>query len=59
MANPHVSGIAATLLSRKAYTSVQVLYTDLLNLGTRDALSFKYSKESSPSTNLLAFLDTA
>lgn len=57
MANPHVSGIAATLLSRKSYSSVQELYNDLLTLGTHDTLSFRWSKETSPSNNLLAYLE--
>lgn len=57
MANPHVSGIAATLLSRKTYNSVQELYNDVLNRGTHDVLSFKWSKESTPSNNLLAYIE--
>jgi hypothetical protein len=56
MANPHVSGIAATLLSRKAYANVQNLYNDIAQLATRDALSFQWSKVVTPNNNALAYV---
>jgi hypothetical protein len=57
MANPHVTGIAATLLSRKSYSNVEELYSDLVKVGTPNALSFKWSKVASPSHDVLAYVE--
>lgn len=57
MANPHVTGIAAILLSRKSYVNVDELYKDLETLGTPDALSFKWSTALTPNSNRLAYLE--
>lgn len=57
MANPHVIGIAATLLSKRSYTTVEELYRDIVNIGTANTLSFKWSKATSPNNNRLAFLE--
>ncbi|KAI8058800.1 peptidase S8/S53 domain-containing protein [Thamnidium elegans] len=57
MANPHVTGIAAILLSRKPYATVKELYKDLESMGTADALSFKWSSPTIINNNLLAFVE--
>ncbi|GAA5795420.1 hypothetical protein HPULCUR_000777 [Helicostylum pulchrum] len=57
MANPHVTGIAAILLARKSYATVKELYKDLANMGTADALSFKWSSPTISNHNLLAFVE--
>lgn len=59
MANPHVTGIAATLLSKKSYSNVEELYSDLVRVGTSNAISFKWSKLSSPNHNTLAYVEYA
>lgn len=56
MSNPHVSGIAATLLSIKAYSNVKDLYQDIVHVATRDALSFQWSKTLTPNNNVLAYV---
>ncbi|KAI9303390.1 peptidase S8/S53 domain-containing protein [Cunninghamella echinulata] len=56
MANPHVAGIAAILMSQKNYGSVDELYKDLRSSATTDALTFGQSKKStSTNYNLLAY----
>jgi subtilisin family serine protease len=56
MSNPHVSGIAATLLSRKSYANTQDLYNDIIQVATRDVLSFQWSKAATPNHNTLAYI---
>lgn len=55
MASPHVAGIAANMMSKKNYATVQELYDDLRLVATKDAITFDSSKTSSPSFNVLAF----
>ncbi|CAO3613090.1 unnamed protein product [Cunninghamella blakesleeana] len=56
MSNPHVAGIAATLMSQKNYGSVDELYNDLRSMATRDVLTFGQNKKStSENINLLAY----
>ncbi|KAG2195252.1 hypothetical protein INT47_007981 [Mucor saturninus] len=58
MASPHVIGIAAALLSKKSYATVEDLYRDVVDIGTMNTLSFKWSKITSRNNNRLAFLQT-
>jgi subtilisin family serine protease len=57
MANPHVAGIAASLLSKGTYSDIEQLYSDLENRGTKDILKmstvFKFN--DLPFKNVLAF----
>lgn len=55
MASPHVAGIAANLMSKKAYASAQELYDAIRAIATMGIVRFDASKTSSPSNNLLAF----
>ncbi|OAD78805.1 hypothetical protein PHYBLDRAFT_107230, partial [Phycomyces blakesleeanus NRRL 1555(-)] len=54
MASPHVAGIAALLMSRKYYGTVQELYDTLTEVATRDILSMSPYQAGS-SQNLLAY----
>ncbi|KAI8365367.1 peptidase S8/S53 domain-containing protein [Radiomyces spectabilis] len=56
MANPHVAGIAATLMSRKNYATASELYNDLTALATKDILAFRSTRPDMPkSNNLMAY----
>lgn len=55
MANPHVAGIAALLMSRKSYRSPNDLYTALTDIATKDELEF-YDTSEKNSHNLLAHI---
>ncbi|KAI8066474.1 peptidase S8/S53 domain-containing protein [Gongronella butleri] len=55
MANPHVAGIAANLMSERTFANVDELYDALRNMGTRDALNFELTKKTSPNNNLIAY----
>ncbi|ORX43033.1 subtilisin-like protein [Hesseltinella vesiculosa] len=55
MANPHVAGIAATLMSERSYATVDELYDDIRSLATPDMLNFELTKKSSPNNNLIAY----
>ena len=52
MANPHVTGIAAQLMSRSPFGSAQQLYDALRNIATKDVLAFP--ARDTGSVNLLA-----
>ncbi|ORY97980.1 peptidase S8/S53 domain-containing protein [Syncephalastrum racemosum] len=55
MANPHVSGIAALLLSQRSYVSVNDLYADMQAMATKDMIKVPDTKMNLPNNNLLAF----
>ncbi|KAI8343144.1 peptidase S8/S53 domain-containing protein [Chlamydoabsidia padenii] len=55
MASPHVSGIAAILMSEHTFNSVHDLYNTLRSLATRDVLTFDGNITSIDNNNLLAF----
>lgn len=55
MASPHVAGIAANLLAKKSFDTVQQLYDEIKSIATKGAINFDASKTTSPSINLLAF----
>ncbi|RCH79327.1 subtilisin-like serine protease, partial [Rhizopus stolonifer] len=58
MANPHVSGIAAALLSKRTYANVQELYQAIALTATVNTLSFKWSAPVVSNNNLLAFINS-
>ena len=58
MASPHVTGIAASLLSRKAYANVKDLYDDVILSATQNALSFQPNVDVNSNYNRLAYLNT-
>jgi subtilisin family serine protease len=57
MANPHVAGIAASLLSKEKYSDIEQLYADLENRGTKDILkmSASFSINNLPIKNVMAY----
>ncbi|KAL0087650.1 peptidase S8/S53 domain-containing protein [Phycomyces blakesleeanus] len=55
MACPHVTGIAASLLSTKNYRNVHELYDEIRSIATKDLLKFKTVVHISQSHNLLAY----
>lgn len=55
MANPHVAGIAAILMSQKTYSSPKKLYNAITEIGVKGLLSFPNGSENS-SHNLLAHI---
>ncbi|KAI8375451.1 peptidase S8/S53 domain-containing protein [Blakeslea trispora] len=54
MANPHVAGIAASLLSQKQYDNAGQLYKDILSLSSQNMLSYEIDGPNRPSA-LLAY----
>ncbi|KAG0193506.1 hypothetical protein DFQ28_004839 [Apophysomyces sp. BC1034] len=54
MANPHVTGIAATLMSKDNYWSAKQVYNALITSATVDVLSFSFFA-SEPNVNLLVY----
>jgi subtilisin family serine protease len=55
MANPHVAGIAATLMSQNTYSSPQKLYDAITGIALKGQLSFPDSNEKN-NHNLLAHI---
>ncbi|KAI7870326.1 peptidase S8/S53 domain-containing protein [Spinellus fusiger] len=55
MACPHVTGIAASLLSKNVYDSVHDLYDDLYSVSTKDILKFNTQKPMKSNHNALAY----
>ncbi|KAG2178636.1 hypothetical protein INT44_001789 [Umbelopsis vinacea] len=55
MANPHVAGIAAVLMSQKTYSSPKKLYDAITDIAVKGLLSFPDGSEKS-SHNLLAHI---
>ena len=54
MANPHVSGIAAVLLSQKQYDNAGKLYKDILALASQNMLNYEVDDLNRPRA-LLAY----
>ncbi|KAI8368990.1 peptidase S8/S53 domain-containing protein [Blakeslea trispora] len=54
MASPHVTGIAASLLSRKSFATVNDLYNEIISSATENVLSFHHNV--STNYNRLAYL---
>ncbi|KAI9319102.1 peptidase S8/S53 domain-containing protein [Dichotomocladium elegans] len=55
MANPHVAGIAAVLMSRQTFATARDVYNAISALATRNVVDFGYIDESN--ANLLAYVD--
>jgi subtilisin family serine protease len=55
MANPHVAGIAAILMSQNTYSSPKKLYDAITDIGMKGLLSFPNGSENT-SSNLLAHI---
>ncbi|KAG2189245.1 hypothetical protein INT44_004387, partial [Umbelopsis vinacea] len=57
MANPHVAGIAASLLSKEKYSDIEQLYADLESKATKDILKMSagFSSNELPFKNVMAY----
>lgn len=57
MANPHVAGIAASLLSKETYSDIEQLYAELESRGTKDILKRSVSLNTNdlPFKNVFAY----
>jgi subtilisin family serine protease len=57
MANPHVAGIAASLLSKGIYSDIEILYSEIENRATKGALTMSMTQiyGKLPIKNNLAF----
>ncbi|KAI9313162.1 peptidase S8/S53 domain-containing protein [Dichotomocladium elegans] len=55
MANPHVAGIAALLLSQRNFDSVEELYHEITAMATKDVLSSSHGNDKIHDHNLLAY----
>ena len=55
MANPHVAGIAALLLGKNSFTSVDQVYDRLTSTATKDVLTLSPAADAESNHNLLAY----
>ncbi|KAI8137410.1 peptidase S8/S53 domain-containing protein [Fennellomyces sp. T-0311] len=55
MANPHVAGIAALLLGKNNFSSVEQVYDRLTSIATKNALKMSPAAEMQENHNLLAY----
>ena len=55
MANPHVVGIAATLMSNQTYASPKQLYDAVVAKATSDILTFSLAAEDDMNNNRIAY----
>ncbi|KAI9250492.1 peptidase S8/S53 domain-containing protein [Phascolomyces articulosus] len=57
MANPHVVGIAASLMSKQVFNTPQELYQAILSKATSDMLKFTSTLDQESNNNLIAYND--
>ncbi|KAG0181999.1 subtilisin-like serine protease [Apophysomyces sp. BC1021] len=57
MSNPHVTGIAAALMTNHHFETPGELYEALIRMATKDVLLFSNTKHTTTTNNLLAYHD--